>query len=56
MNDTGITQEVYLTAGWIPYRLEGFAGPKTFIMDLYWSGPGMSMERVDNIYVSPVVM
>ncbi len=54
--ETAVDQAVYLTAGWIPFRLESFASSEYLILALLWEGPGIAIEGVNRSYLSPVVM
>ncbi len=51
-----VDQAVYLTAGWIPFRLDSFASSEYLLMVLQWEGPGLARGGITSDYLSPVVM
>ncbi|KAL4421981.1 hypothetical protein ABPG77_011004 [Micractinium sp. CCAP 211/92] len=53
---TVIDQAVYLVAGWIPFRLESFAGSENLNVSLHWIGPGIPGDAFISKNLSPVVM
>ncbi|KAL4421982.1 hypothetical protein ABPG77_011005 [Micractinium sp. CCAP 211/92] len=50
------SQAVYLSAGWIPFRLETFTGGEFLEMEPQWEGPGIAKQGIDSKYLSHAVM
>lgn len=53
---TQFDQAAYLTAGWIPFRLDSFATSEYLLLTLNWEGPGIAKDLIEQDYLSPVVM